>query len=213
MSDLRLITVTNNDESWVLIDWTQVLGKVICYNTNDEEEMMKVKEEQAQLVAERQEREQVKAKRAERERAEANCTHCAQAKVVCGFLVDGNKKDKEDAEVSPKASGKVDKGKKQKIDEENAKAGPSKKKWAKSKLIEVLDINKYKVAEGRLREAGMGGLIANNLASLYELHKTMIMNSGQIADHLEAILNESYGFGMAVTPSDSGSSELDADEL
>ncbi|KIO00539.1 hypothetical protein M404DRAFT_29463 [Pisolithus tinctorius Marx 270] len=174
-----------------------------------------------------------------------SCTHCAWAQVVCEFLVDGNKKwvacvccnqskgkcrwpgDRKDAEAGPKAV----KGKKRKVNEENAKARPSNQKWARTsaRLTEVLDLDEPEASGSGQREAGAerysglenkleqlieaAGLIANNLASLFELHETTVENSGHIANTLESILDESYGFGMAVSPSDSGSSELDSDEL
>ncbi|KIO01297.1 hypothetical protein M404DRAFT_28837 [Pisolithus tinctorius Marx 270] len=168
------------------------------------------------------------------------CTRCAHAQVVCEFVVDGNKKrvacvrcnlskgkcrwpgDGKDTEAGPKI--KADKGKKRKADEETPEPGPSQKKRAKSKAVEVLEINEPEAGGSGLREAGTerysglenklerlieaAGLIANNLASLFELHETAVENSGRIADALE-----SYGFGVAVSPSDSGSSELDSDEL
>ncbi|KIO00559.1 hypothetical protein M404DRAFT_29485 [Pisolithus tinctorius Marx 270] len=168
------------------------------------------------------------------------CTRCTRAEVVCEFLVDGNKKrvacvrcnlskgkcrwpgDGKDAEAGPKV--KADKGKKQKADEETPEPGPSQKKRAKSRVVKVLEINEPEAGGSGLREAGTerysglenklerlieaAGLITNNLASLFELHETAVENSGRIADVLE-----SYGFGMAVSPSDSGSSELDSDEL
>ncbi|KIN95270.1 hypothetical protein M404DRAFT_34254 [Pisolithus tinctorius Marx 270] len=173
------------------------------------------------------------------------CTRCARAQVVCEFVVDGNKKrvacvrcnqskdkcrwpgDGKDAEAGPKV--KADKGKKQKADDETPEPGPSQKKWAKSKVVEVLEIDEPEAGGSGLREAGAerysglenklerlieaAGLIANNLASLFELHETAVENSGRIADALEAIIDESYGFRVAVTPSDTGSSELDSDEL
>ncbi|KIO13142.1 hypothetical protein M404DRAFT_18633 [Pisolithus tinctorius Marx 270] len=141
------------------------------------------------------------------------CTCCAWAKVVCKFLVDGNKKrvacmrcnqskgkcwwpgDGKDTKASPKA-GRADKGKKQKADEENAEAGPSTQKWARmsARLTEVLDLDEPEASRSRMKEAGMArylglenklkqlieatGLIANNLASLFELHETAIKNSG-----------------------------------
>ncbi|KIO09324.1 hypothetical protein M404DRAFT_21884 [Pisolithus tinctorius Marx 270] len=173
------------------------------------------------------------------------CTCCARANTICEFLVDGNKKrvaciwcnlskgkcrwpgDRKDAEASPKI--KADKGKKRKADEETPEPGPSQKKRAKSKAVEVLEIDEPEAGGSGLREAGAerysglenklerlieaAGLIANNLASLFELHETAVENSGRIADALESLLDESYGFGMAVSPSDSGSSELDSEEL
>ncbi|KIN98447.1 hypothetical protein M404DRAFT_31319 [Pisolithus tinctorius Marx 270] len=176
------------------------------------------------------------------------CTHCAQAKTICEFLMDGNKKqvacmwcnqskgkcqwpsNGKDTEASPK-TGKVNKGKKQKADEEDAEAGPSKQKWVKTstRLIEVLDLNEPEASGSGLRESSTdrysgledkleclidtAGLIANNLASLFELHETAVKTSGQIANALESLLDKLYGFRMMVSPSDSGSSELDSDEL
>ncbi|KIO03320.1 hypothetical protein M404DRAFT_27284 [Pisolithus tinctorius Marx 270] len=173
------------------------------------------------------------------------CTRCTRANTVCEFLVDGNKKrvacircnqskgkcrwpgDGKDAEAGPKAM--ADKGKKRKADEETPEPGPSQKKRAKSKPIEVLEIDEPEAGGSGERKAGAGGfsgledklerlidvagLIANNLAGLFEAHEAVAENSGRIADALEAMLDESYGFGMAVSPSDSGSSELDSDEL
>ncbi|KIN97841.1 hypothetical protein M404DRAFT_31920 [Pisolithus tinctorius Marx 270] len=173
------------------------------------------------------------------------CTRCTRVQAICEFLVDGNKKrvtcircnqskgkcrwpgDGKDAEAGPKA--KADKGKKRKADEETPEPGPSQKKRAKSKPIEVLEVDEPEARGSGLREAGAerysglenkleqlieaAGLIANNLASLFELHETAIENSGRIADALEAMLDESYGFGMAVSPSDSGSSELNSEEM
>ncbi|KIO07391.1 hypothetical protein M404DRAFT_23887 [Pisolithus tinctorius Marx 270] len=157
------------------------------------------------------------------------CTCCAWAQTICEFIVDGNKKwvacvrcnlskgkcqlpgDGKDAEAGPKA-GKSDKGKKQKADKENAKAGPSTQKWARTSArpTEVLDLNKFEAGRSGVKEAR---LIANNLASLFELHETTVENSGHIANALKSILNELYGFGMVVSPLDSDSSELDSDEL
>ncbi|KAI6148086.1 hypothetical protein BKA82DRAFT_31967 [Pisolithus tinctorius] len=173
------------------------------------------------------------------------CTCCAWAHIVCKFVIDSNKKhvacmqcnqskgkcqwpgDGKDAEASPKV--KADKGKKRKADEEMPEPRPSQKKWVKSKVVEVLEINEPEAGGSGPREAGAKrysglenkleqlieatGLIANNLASLFELHETMVENSGHIADALKSLLDESYGFSMAVSPSDSGSSELDSDEL
>ncbi|KIN97337.1 hypothetical protein M404DRAFT_32322 [Pisolithus tinctorius Marx 270] len=175
------------------------------------------------------------------------CTRCTRAQVVCEFLVDGNKKqvacmrcnlskgkcrwpgDGKDAEASPKAGPKVDKGKKRRADDETPEPGPSQKKWAKSKLTEVLEIDEPEAGGSGVRKAHAGGpsgledklerlidvagLIANNLVGLFELQEAVVENLGRIADALEAMLDESYGFGMAVSPSDSGSSELDSDEL
>ncbi|KIO05041.1 hypothetical protein M404DRAFT_25655 [Pisolithus tinctorius Marx 270] len=173
------------------------------------------------------------------------CTCCAQAKVTCTFVIDGNKKcvacvqcnqskgkchwpgDGKDAKAGPKAI----KGKKRKVNEENAEAGPSNQKWAKmsTRLTEILDLDEAKASGSRLWETStecylgleeklehlidMVGLIANNLASLFELHETVVENLGCTADALESLLDKSYGYGMVVSPSDSGSSELNSDEL
>ncbi|KIO01898.1 hypothetical protein M404DRAFT_28154 [Pisolithus tinctorius Marx 270] len=152
------------------------------------------------------------------------CVCCNQSKGKCRWPGDGK-----DAEAGPKAATKADKGKKQKADEESPEPGPSQKKWAKSKPTEVLEIDEPEAGGSGERKAGAGGfsgledklerlidiagLIANNLAGLFEAHEAVAENSGRIADALEAMLDESYGFGMAVSPSDSGSSELDSDEL
>ncbi|KIO13202.1 hypothetical protein M404DRAFT_18692 [Pisolithus tinctorius Marx 270] len=165
------------------------------------------------------------------------CTCCSQAKVACEFLVDGNKKrvacvrcnlskgkcqwlgDRKDAEAGPKV----------KADKETPEPGLSQKKRAKSRPTEVLEIDKPEAGGSRVRKASAGGpsgleekleqlidvagLIANNLAGLFELHETVAENSGHIADVLESLLDESYSFGMAVSPLDSGSSELNSNEL
>ncbi|KIN94076.1 hypothetical protein M404DRAFT_35412 [Pisolithus tinctorius Marx 270] len=311
MSEPRPTTVIdNNDEGWVVIDWTQVSDDAIRYDTNDEEETMRAKakerkrrkaaeqarrEEQVWLEAERAAREKAEAERAVQERAEREakekkaheeeekreaerkhkagaskgdeagtsgeargevkqvvmdpgCTRCTCAQVICEFVVDGNKKciacvrcnqlkgkcrwpgDGKDAEASPKA-GRSDKGKKRKADGENTEAGPSTQKRSRTSArpAEVLDLDELEASGSGVREAGAArysglenklerlikaaGLIANNLASLFELHETAVKNSGHIADALESILDELYGFGMAVSPSDSGSSKLDSDKL
>ncbi|KIO10081.1 hypothetical protein M404DRAFT_21733 [Pisolithus tinctorius Marx 270] len=158
------------------------------------------------------------------------CTRCAQAHIICEFVIDGNKKhvacvrcnqskgkcqwprDGKDAEAGPKV--KADKGKKQKADEEMPEPRPSQKKWAKSKAVEVLEINEPETRGSRPREAGAerySGL--ENKLDLFELHETAVKNSGRIADTLESLLDESYGFGMVASPLDSGSSELNSDEL
>ncbi|KIN96729.1 hypothetical protein M404DRAFT_32968 [Pisolithus tinctorius Marx 270] len=242
MSKSRLIVATNNNnEGHVIIDWTQVPNDKIRYNTDDEEEW----EEQAWLEAKRVEREKAKAEKAaweaEEERAckeeekkdseaggevkkvvmDPGCTHCTQAKAVCEFLVDGNKKqvaciwcnqskgkcwwpgDGKDTKASPKAR-RVDKGKKWKADKENTKAGPSKQKQAKTsvRLTEVLDLDEPKAGW----EQAEGG-------HLFELHETVVENSGQITNALELLLDKSYGYGMLVTPPDLDSSEFNSDEL
>ncbi|KIN96094.1 hypothetical protein M404DRAFT_33573 [Pisolithus tinctorius Marx 270] len=176
-----------------------------------------------------------------------SCMRCAQAQVICEFLVDSNKKrvacvhcnqskgkcwwpgDGKDSEAGPKVASKADKGKKRKADDGTPKPGPSQKKRVKSKPTEVLEINEPEVGGSGARKAGAGGfpgledklerlidvagLIANNLAGLFEAHEAVAENSGRIADALEAMLDKSYSFGMAMSPSDSGSSELDSDEL
>ncbi|KIO07376.1 hypothetical protein M404DRAFT_23858 [Pisolithus tinctorius Marx 270] len=153
------------------------------------------------------------------------CVRCNLSKGKCRWPRDGK-----DAKAGPKA-GRTDKGKKRKADEENTKAGPSTQKRARTSArpTEVLDLNELEAGGSGVKEASAtrysgledklehlidaAGLIANNLASLFELHETAVKNSDHIADALESILDESYGFGMAVSPSGSGSSELDSDEL
>ncbi|KIO03583.1 hypothetical protein M404DRAFT_26892 [Pisolithus tinctorius Marx 270] len=152
------------------------------------------------------------------------CMCCNQSKGKCRWPGDGK-----DAEAGPKAATKADKGKKQKANEESPEPGPSQKKRAKSKPTEVLEIDESKTGGSGEKKAIAGGfsgledklerlidvvgLIANNLAGLFEAHETVAENSSRIADVLEAMLDESYSFGMAVSPSDSGSSELDSEEL
>ncbi|KIO02873.1 hypothetical protein M404DRAFT_27476 [Pisolithus tinctorius Marx 270] len=174
-----------------------------------------------------------------------SCTHCTWAKIVCEFVIDGNKKhitcvqcnqlkgkccwpgDGKDAKASPKV--KANKGKKRKPDDEMPEPRPSQKKWAKSKVVEVLEIDEPEAGRNRAGKASVAmslgleeklkrlintmGMIANNLAGLFELQEAVVENSSRIADALESLLNESYSFGMAVSPSDSGSSELDSNEL
>ncbi|KIO01406.1 hypothetical protein M404DRAFT_28709 [Pisolithus tinctorius Marx 270] len=254
MSDSRLIVAAdNNDEGWVVIDWTQMPDDDIRYDTDDEEEVMKAKakerkrrkaaeqawqEEQAWLEAEAHEEEEKRRAEEEKEaehkhKAEAmkgdeagagssetakvkkvvmdpGCTCCAWVRTICEFLMDGNKKwvacircnqskgkcqwpgDGKDAKASPKS--RVDKGKKCKADDEMPEPGPSQKKWAKSKTTEVLEVDETEASGSGLQEA-------------------VVENSGRITDALEAMLDESYGFRVVVTPLDSGSSELDAEEL
>ncbi|KIO14691.1 hypothetical protein M404DRAFT_17544 [Pisolithus tinctorius Marx 270] len=168
------------------------------------------------------------------------CTCCAWAQTICKFVVDSNKKhiacmqcnqskgkchwpgDRKDTKAGPKAI----KGKKRKVDEDNAEARCSMQKQAKTSArpTEVLDLNKFEASGSRVKEASTvypsgleekleqlidtAGMIANNLAGLFELQEAAVENSGCIADTLE-----SYGYGMAVSPSDSGLSELDSDEL
>ncbi|KIO11700.1 hypothetical protein M404DRAFT_20319 [Pisolithus tinctorius Marx 270] len=149
------------------------------------------------------------------------CMRCNLSKGKCRWPGDGK-----DTEASPKAV----KGKKRKV-KENAEARPSTQKWVKTSArpIKVLDLDETEASRSGVKEASTArysglegklkrlieamGLIANNLASLFELHKTVVKNSGCIADALEAIIDESFGFGVAVTPLDLGSSELDLDEL
>ncbi|KIO10902.1 hypothetical protein M404DRAFT_21111 [Pisolithus tinctorius Marx 270] len=287
MSNSRpIIAANNNNKGQVMVNWAQVPDDDIRYDTNNKEEVMRVKvkerkrrkaaeqtrqEEQVQLEAKRVERERVKAEQAEREAEEKrackdeerrkakeekeakagkgseargevkkvvmdpSCTRCAQAQVICKFLMDSNKKqvacvqcnqskgkccwpgDGKDTESIPKAGG-VAKGK-------------NKQKWVKmsARLTEVLDLNEPKVSGSRAREAmeegflgleekleqliDIAGLIANNLVGLFELQEATVENLGCIANMLKSIINKSYGFGVAVTPLDSGSSELDSDEL
>ncbi|KIO06049.1 hypothetical protein M404DRAFT_24814 [Pisolithus tinctorius Marx 270] len=159
------------------------------------------------------------------------CTRCTWARTVCKFVVDSNKKrvacvrcnlskgkcqwprDGKDAEAGPKAVGK---GKKQKVDEENAKAGPSNQKQARTsaRLTEVLDLDELEASGSGMKEAGMARYLGlENKLDLFKLHETTVENSGHIANALKSILNKSYGFGMAVSPLDLGSSELNSDEL
>ncbi|KIO04372.1 hypothetical protein M404DRAFT_26232 [Pisolithus tinctorius Marx 270] len=175
------------------------------------------------------------------------CTHCSRAKTICEFLMDSNKRrvaciqcnlskgkcqwprDGKDTEAGPKATTKVDKGKKWMAKKEIPEPRPSQKKQAKSRPTKVLEIDEPKASGSRARKAVTGGvvgledkleqliditgLIANNLVGLFELQEAAVENSGWIANTLKAMLDESYGFGVAVTPSDSGSSELDTEEL
>ncbi|KIO15019.1 hypothetical protein M404DRAFT_17890 [Pisolithus tinctorius Marx 270] len=150
------------------------------------------------------------------------CVQCNLSKGKCWWPGDGK-----DAKASPKV--KADKGKKRKADKETPEPGPSQKKQAKSRLTEVLEIDEPEASGSGVRKASTGGpsgleekleqlidvtgLIANNLAGLFELHETVAENSGRIADTLESLLDKSYGFGMVVSPLDSGSSELDSNEL
>ncbi|KIN99750.1 hypothetical protein M404DRAFT_30213 [Pisolithus tinctorius Marx 270] len=153
------------------------------------------------------------------------CMCCNQSKGKCQRLGDGK-----DAEAGPRAAPKADKGKKRKADDETPEHGPSKKKAkAIDKSPEVLDVNEDEAGGSRLRGPSaavflgledklkhlinIAGLIANNLAGLFKAHETMAENPGRIANVLEAMLNKSYGFRLAVSPLDSGSSELDSDEL
>ncbi|KIN96851.1 hypothetical protein M404DRAFT_32908 [Pisolithus tinctorius Marx 270] len=251
MSDSRLIITTgNNNEGHAIVNWSQVPDDEIRYDTDDEEEVMKAKskerkrqkaaeqaqqEEQAWLEAERVVREKAKAKKAAQEAKEKRiygnkkqvaCVWCNLLKGKCQWPGDGK-----DAEDSSKAEGKVDKGKKWKIDDEGIEARPSKQKQAKTSArpVEVLELNESKAGGSRSHKTSaehysgleekleclidMAGLIANNLASLFELHETTVKNLGHIADMLKSLLNKSYSFRMVVSPLDLGSSELDSDEL
>ncbi|KIO00524.1 hypothetical protein M404DRAFT_29442 [Pisolithus tinctorius Marx 270] len=287
MSNSRpIVTANNNNKGQVIIDWAQVPDDNIRYDTDDEEEVMRVKakerkrqkvaeqawqEEQAWLEAKRAEREKAEAKRAaweakeerackeeEKCRAEEEkeakqkckakagaggsetgevkkvvmdpgCTCCAWAKTSKGKCC--WPRDGKDTEASPKAIGRSDKGKKRKINKENAEAGPSKQKQVKmsARLTKVLNLDEPKASRSGQREASterysgledklehlidVTGLIANNLASLFELHETVVKNLGWIANALESLLDKSYGYGMSVTPPDSDSSEFNSDEL
>ncbi|KAI6148796.1 hypothetical protein BKA82DRAFT_22512 [Pisolithus tinctorius] len=169
------------------------------------------------------------------------CMHCNQSKGKCQWP--GDRKDAEagpKAVSSPgllrptptlnKAAPKADKGKKRKADDEMPKPRPSKKKAkAIDKLLEVLDVDEGETSGSRPRGPSVAafsgledklkclidiaGLIANNLVGLFKAHKAVAENSGRITNALEVMLDESYGFRMAVSPLDSGSSELDSDEL
>ncbi|KIO05631.1 hypothetical protein M404DRAFT_25342 [Pisolithus tinctorius Marx 270] len=161
------------------------------------------------------------------------CTCCTRANTICKFLVDGNKKqvacircnqskgkcqwpgDGKDAEAGSKA-GRSDKGKKRKANKENAEAGPSMQKRLRTsaRLAKVLDLDELEASRSGVKEASAArysGL--ENKLDLFELHETAVENLGHIADVPESILDKSYSVGMVVSPSDSGSSELDSDEL
>ncbi|KIO01402.1 hypothetical protein M404DRAFT_28702 [Pisolithus tinctorius Marx 270] len=154
------------------------------------------------------------------------CVCCNLSKGKCCWPRDGK-----DTKAGPKAIGRLDKGKQRKIDKENTEAGPSKQKQVKTsaRLTKVLDLDEPNTSRSRQREASterysgledkleclinMVGLIANNLASLFKLHETMVENSGQITNTLKSLLNKSYGYGMLVTPPDLDSSEFNSDKL
>ncbi|KIO02721.1 hypothetical protein M404DRAFT_27633 [Pisolithus tinctorius Marx 270] len=223
-----------------------------------EEERACEEEERCKAEEEREAEQRHKAKEGDEARASSSeaagvkkvvmdpsCTCCAWAKTICEFAVDGNKKciacvhcnlskgkccwprDGKDNEASPKV--KANKGKKRKPDDEMPEPRPSQKKRAKSKAVEVLEIDEHKTGRSGAGKAGAAmssgleeklerlidtaGMIANNLAGLFELQEATVENSGHIADALKLLLNESYGYGMAVSPSDSGSSELNSDEM
>ncbi|KIO05690.1 hypothetical protein M404DRAFT_25387 [Pisolithus tinctorius Marx 270] len=125
-----------------------------------------------------------------------SCTCCAWANIVCEFIVDGNKKC-----IACKRK---------------AEARPSNQKWVRMSVrpTEVLDLDELEAGGSGMKEAGTArysGL--ENKLDLFELHETVVENLGCIFDMLELIPDESYGFGMAVSPSDSGLSELNSDEL
>ncbi|KAI5983298.1 hypothetical protein F5J12DRAFT_899779 [Pisolithus orientalis] len=67
--------------------------------------------------------------------------------------------------------------------------------------------HKHKAKASKGDEAGAGA------TSSEARGETAVTNSGQITNALEVILDESYGYGMPVSPSDSGSSELNPEEL
>ncbi|KIO11745.1 hypothetical protein M404DRAFT_20367 [Pisolithus tinctorius Marx 270] len=153
------------------------------------------------------------------------CIWCNLSKGKCQWPGDGK-----DAKAGPKAALKANKGKKRKANDEMPEPRPSRKKAkAVEKPLEVLDIDEDKASGSRPRGPGatafsgledklehlidVVGLIANNLAGLFKAHETMAENSGRIANALEAMLDESYGFGMVVSPLDLGLSELNSDEL
>ncbi|KIN99653.1 hypothetical protein M404DRAFT_30301 [Pisolithus tinctorius Marx 270] len=152
------------------------------------------------------------------------CVHCNQSKGKCQWPG-----DRKDSEAGPRVISKANKGKKQKANDGTPEPGLSQRKQAKSKPTEVLEIDEPEAGGSGVRKAStrgplgleemlewlidVVGLIANNLVGLFELHETMAENLGHIADALESLLDESYGFGMAVSPLDSGSSELDSEEL
>ncbi|KIO00585.1 hypothetical protein M404DRAFT_29519 [Pisolithus tinctorius Marx 270] len=120
MSDSRPIDAAdNNSEGRVVVDWAQVPDDDIRYDTDNEEEVMRVKakerkrrkaaeqarqEEQAWLEAERVAREQAEAERAVQERAEAKrAEREAEEKKVC------EEEEKWEAECKRKAvTGKGD---------------------------------------------------------------------------------------------------------
>ncbi|KIO12100.1 hypothetical protein M404DRAFT_19932 [Pisolithus tinctorius Marx 270] len=241
MSKARLIvTADNNNEGWAIINWTQVPDDKIRYDTDDEEEAKAGKGNKAGAGGS-------KAGKVKKVVMDPGCMRCAWAQVVCKFLMDSNKKwvacvhcnqskgkcqwpgDRKDSEAGPKVTYKVNKGKKQKADDGMPEPRLSQRKWAKSKLIKVLEIDEPEASGNGVRKVSAGGplgledklkqlinvagLIANNLAGLFELHETMVENLGHIADALQSILDKSYGFRVAVTPLDSGSSKFDLDEL
>ncbi|KIN97384.1 hypothetical protein M404DRAFT_32367 [Pisolithus tinctorius Marx 270] len=158
----------------------------------------------------------------DRNKKRVACMCCNLSKGKCQWPGDGK-----DTKAGPKV--KADKGKKWKADDEMPEPRLSQKKWSKSKEIKVLEVNKPEAGGSGLRETSTErysglenklerlikavGLIANNLASLFELHETTVENSGQIADALKSLCNESYGYEMSVTPPDLDSSKFDSDEL
>ncbi|KIO10106.1 hypothetical protein M404DRAFT_21781 [Pisolithus tinctorius Marx 270] len=166
MSDLRPTMMTDNiSEGQIIVNWTQVLDDAIKYDTDNKEEMMKVKrtewEAKERRVHEEEEKHKAKAGAGGSEAGEVKkevmdpglsvsfswmairsvlpaCDAINQKALKCQWPRDGK-----DAKASLKAIMKADKGKKQKANEENTEAGPS-KKWvtASVKLIKVLDLCK-----------------------------------------------------------------------
>ncbi|KIN96546.1 hypothetical protein M404DRAFT_33152 [Pisolithus tinctorius Marx 270] len=153
------------------------------------------------------------------------CMCCNQSKGKCQWPGDGK-----DTEAGPRAALKADKGKKRKADNETPEPRPSRKKVkAVDELLEVLDINEDEASGSRPRGPSVAaflgledklehlinvtGLITNNLVGLFKAHETVAENSGRIANVLEVMLDKSYSFGLVVSPSDLGSSELDSNEL
>ncbi|KIN98933.1 hypothetical protein M404DRAFT_30900 [Pisolithus tinctorius Marx 270] len=134
---------------------------------------------------------------------------CNQSKGKCQWPGDGK-----DIEAGPKAATKVDKGKKWKANEEMPEPGPSKKK-AKviDKLLEVLDVDEDEAGGSRLRGPGAAAFLGleDKLECLINI--TGLIAKTWITNVLGAMLDKSYSFRMAVSPSDLGPSELDSDEL
>ncbi|KAI6144185.1 hypothetical protein BKA82DRAFT_4358630 [Pisolithus tinctorius] len=228
MSESRLISTTgNNDEGWVIVDWTQVSDDAIRYNTDDKEEMMRV-----WLEGKRAAREKAEAERAEweaKEKREAEQRHKAKAddgdeargevkKVVmdpgctrCARMA--TRRGWPACTATSQKAGRVDKGKKRKADEEMPEPGPSKKKLkAVDKPLEVLDIDEDEAGRSRPR-----GPSATVFSGLEDKLKCLINIMGLITNNLDCCgerdLPTLRVFGMAMFPSDLGSSELDSDEL
>ncbi|KAI6147272.1 hypothetical protein BKA82DRAFT_4355783 [Pisolithus tinctorius] len=192
MSELRPIAVTDNDKGQVVVDWTQVPDNTIRYDTDDEEEVMKDDEAGAGGTSGEAGGEVKKVV------MDPSCTCCAQAKTVCKFVIDGNKKRV--------ACVHCNLSKVKVLDLDEAKAGGS-RSWEAG-------AERYLGLEEKLEQLiDIVGLIANNLVGLFKAHEAVAENSGRIVDALEAMLDESYGFGMVVSPSDLGLSKLDSDKL